>query len=437
MTRQRPLLPKIALLPVLLVLLAGATACGSTPAQDSPSPGEPAPTVTVPIPLPITISLAGNFSRERLAALDALIARYEAIHSEVRVEVVRAPKDSIQRRAWIRERLDDEDTSLDIYLLDATWPAELAAAGHLTPLEELAEALGIAQTAFLPGMAEANELQGNLVALPWAADAGLLYYRSDLLEEYGYDAPLTWAQLQSAASDVKEGGGPAQGYVWQGVASENLTCNTLEHIWSRGESPPHEDDRFVFDSPQTRTALEQMLELVESGTSPSDIANYDEGSSLATFLRGDALFMRHWAGAWEYVNSQESPVKGRVGVAALPSSCLGGQSLALPIYSQHPDQALQFMAFLSGYEQQIHMAREASQPPVLAAAYEDTTLLGHFPLLEALSNTLAHAKPRPALVEYAQISEAVYTEVNRMLAGRQDAETTAVNVQQRIDVILD
>ena len=125
MTRQRPLLPKIALLPVLLVLLAGATACGSTPAQDSPSPGEPAPTVTVPIPLPITISLAGNFSRERLAALDALIARYEAIHSEVRVEVVRAPKDSIQRRAWIRERLDDEDTSLDIYLLDATLPRTL------------------------------------------------------------------------------------------------------------------------------------------------------------------------------------------------------------------------------------------------------------------------------------------------------------------------
>jgi ABC-type glycerol-3-phosphate transport system substrate-binding protein len=95
------------------------------------------------------------------------------------------------------------------------------------------------------------------------------------------------------------------------------------------------------------------------------------------------------------------------------------------------------MTFLSGYEQQIHMAQTAGQPPALAAAYEDAALLERSPLLAALGSALARAKPRPALAEYARISEAIYTEVNHMLAGQQDAETTALNVQHRIDVILD
>jgi trehalose/maltose transport system substrate-binding protein len=369
--------------------------------------------------------------------LDALVAQYEAIHTDVRVEIVRAPKDNIQRRAWVAEKLNDKDTSLDIYLLDATWPAELAAAGHLVPLEERTESLGISRSAFIPGMVQANEYQGHLMALPWVADAGLLYYRSDLLDEHGRDLPLTWPELQRTAIELKESGGIAKGYVWQGAAGEDLTCNTFEHIWSHGDNPLSKHGSSQFDMPQTRSALEQMLSLVESGASPSDIANYDEASSLTTFRNGEAVFMRNWAGAWDYVNSQDSPVKERVGLAALPSSCLGGQSLALSTHSLQPDQALQFMAFLSGYEQQLHMAQEANQPPALEALYLDAALLKRAPLLEAMSITLAHTKPRPTLAEYAQVSEVIYSEVNSMLARQQDAKTTALNIQHRLDAILD
>lgn len=421
---------------VFACLTCAISACASTPAADNGTLNSPAPTVTVPVVLPVTISLAGNFSRERLAALDELIARYENLHPEVRIEVVRAPKDIGRRHAWVTERLDGGDTSLDILVLEATWPAEMAAGGNLVPLQEQLEALGINAGDFLSGTIQANQLEGDLVGLPWSADVGLLYYRRDLLEAHGALPPANWDQLQQLALEIKDGGDLQAGYLWQGAAGEDLTCNTLEQIWSQGGDLIDEQGNVVFDSPQTISALDQMLGSVVTGASPVDTASQDDGSTLAGFRNSEAPFLRHWVSAWEYLDSEDSPVAGRVGIAPLPVGCLGGQSLSLSRHSLHPEMALAFMAYLAAYEQQAHMALAASQPPSLAEAYEDNTLLESAPLLQALAPALSRARPRPSLASYALISEVVSTEVNRMLAGEQDAQTTSANAQDHIESLI-
>ncbi len=350
--------------------------------------------------------------------------------------IITAPGSGGERREEFVARLSAGDAGSDIYLLNPVWLAEFHAHGWLVPLDDYVKMEGLGLGDFLPSTIQANTLAGQLVAIPWVADGGILYYRLDLLQRHGVDPPSTWGELQQIALDVKTREDLPLGFVWQGAPYESLTCNTLEFVWDYGGHVLDEDGRPVFDSAETRAALQQMSDFIASASSPQEIVTYDESKTLAAFQSGDAVFMRNGSYAWDRLHSSESPVAGQVGVAPLPASCLGGQSLALSIHSLHPHQAFRFMAFLVDYEQQLQVARLWVQPPALETVYDDAGLLAEDPFFRDLRVALSVTRPRPQSPAYGELSEAIYSEVNRMLVGAQSAATTASNVQRRIEAIL-
>jgi multiple sugar transport system substrate-binding protein len=392
--------------------------------------------VTAPFELPVIVSLAGHFDDQTLALLDAQIAAFEADNPDIKVEVVAASKEASKRRESFADLLGEGDTSRDIYLLNPTWLAQYAANDWLLPLDEYARSAGIDLDRFFDSSVQANTVAGKVVALPWTIDGGILYYRQDLLKEYDLEIPGTWADLQRLAANLRLQEGLPSGYVWQGAPYESLTCNTLEFVWSYGGAALDDDGAVVFDSTETRQALQQMLEMITSGASPASVTTFREAATLHAFLSNEAALMRNWSYARDRVNAQESAVAGKVGIAPLPSSCLGGSSLALSAHSQNPEQAFRFMAFLTGYEQQAQILLQGIQPPALEIVYSDEDLLSGDPSLRALHAALSATRPRPQTHAYTELSSAIHCEVNKMLDGKQDIETTATNIQLRLETAL-
>ena len=287
----------------------------------------------------------------------------------------------------------------------------------------------------MPASIEAGTVDGQLYGLPWVVDAGLLYYRTDLLDLEGQDQAKSWAEIQDLALEAT-GGGASMGYVWQGLAYEGLTCNTLEQVWAGGGDLLDEQGRVVFDSPETRAALAQMADLITSGASPQQVAAFREGTSLAPFRDGDAALMRNWPYAWERLHRDDSQVGGQVGITLLPASCLTGQMLALSARSMVPEQAMRFARFLVDQEQQLEVATELGRPPALKSVYEESAVAETQPFLLALRPALDQARPRPRVADYPQVSQVVYEEVNRLLIGEQGVDETAANVQRRVEALL-
>jgi multiple sugar transport system substrate-binding protein len=423
---------------ILLALLVGSTcaACAPTTLPSTASLIGPTPTVTVPFELPVTITLTGRFPPETLAVLDQQIAAFEEANPDIRVAIADALGNEARRHEQFTSQLGTGDTSNDVYVLDPAWLAEFGASGWLTPLDEFAAQQGIELAGFLPSTAQAAVVDGRLVALPWLADGGMLYYRRDLLEKYGFDPPTTWEDLNRVALEVKGSEGLPYGLIWQGAAYEGLTCNTLESVWAYGGDVLDENGQPVFDSAGTRMALGQMTDRIASGASPPEVATSEERATLTAFQQGDAVFMRNWAYAWDRLNAADSPLAGQIGLAPLPASCLGGQHLALSVHSQHPEQALRLMAFLVGHEQQLQMARQGIQPPAMEAAFSDGQVLAERPFLRDMYAALSVTRPRPQSPSYRDIAEAIYTEVSKMLLGKQNAQTTASEVQDRLEAIV-
>ena len=156
----------------------------------------------------------------------------------IALELIRQPTDTDQRRQNLVTALRARKSTPDIFLMDVAWIAQFAASDWLEPLGSYMENSDLKEEQFFkPVLEQADRYDNRLIALPVYIDGGLLYYRKDLLQKYGYDnPPQTWDELVRCAEKVmkqeQKSNKEFTGFVWQGAQYEGLTCNFLEFAGS-------------------------------------------------------------------------------------------------------------------------------------------------------------------------------------------------------------
>jgi len=345
------------------------------------------------------------------------------------VKIVSTPNSATERLALYQQLLAAGAGDIDVFQIDVVWTGILA--DHLQDLTAKAQGeIG----GHLPAMAETSQVNGKLLAMPWFADAGLLYYRQDLLDKYKRPVPQTWADLTETARIIqegerKEGKGDFWGYVWQGRAYEGLTTNALEWIASYGGGTIVDDKGEVtVENPKAAEALETAAGWVGTIT-PEGVLNYTEEEARGVFQAGNAAFMRNWPYAWALAQGADSSIKDKVGIAPLPkggvdgrhAGTLGGQLLAVSKYSKNADAAIDLVMYLTGEEEQKRRAIEGSFNPTLVSLYGDADVAKANPFIGDLADVFSNAVARPATVtgqNYNRVSTEFFNTVHQVLSKR-------------------
>ena len=324
---------------------------------------------------------------------------------------------------------------LDIYQIDVCWPG--LAAPHAIDLKKYFDQEALAQ--FFPRIIENNTVDGRLIGVPFFTDAGLLYYRTDLLEKYGYkEPPNTWEALTEMAQKIQDGernAGKADfwGFVWQGSSYEGLTCDGLEWISSFGGGTIIErDGKISIDNPNALNAFKMAKSWV--GTiSPRGVTNYKEEESRNVWQSGNAAFMRNWPYCYSLGENKDSPISGKFSVTVLPqggsagkhAATLGGWQLMVSKYSKNPEVAADLVRYLTSVEVQKKNAIELSRLPTRPALYQDKDLLAENPWFGSLLPVFTNAVARPSTIlraNYNQFATLFFNNLNQMLNDQKSPE---------------
>ncbi len=335
---------------------------------------------------------------------------------------------------------------IDVIGADVIWPIQFAAQGWLQDLSD--KFPQSEQQKFLPAPLAASTYEGGVYALPWFEDAGLLYYRKDLLEQAGFSAPpKTWDELKEMALAVSEEAGIPNGFVFQGQNYEGGVCNALEYIRTHGGDVLENvtSGAVVIDSPESAAGLETYNSMIADGVAPEAVANYDETTSEPVFGDGEAVFLRTWPGMYGDLGSGTYKVKQeQVGVAPIPiapgnesSSTLGGWTMAINAATDMPDEAWAFAEFMTSEESLKFRAVEGSYIPTRKPLLDDPEVIEATPIIGLAKEILLdNASSRPVTQFYGDMSLEMQEQFNSALKGDVSPQQAVETLQKSLSGIM-
>jgi multiple sugar transport system substrate-binding protein len=379
----------------------------------------------------------------------SLIKKFnEKNKGEFQITLREMPQDYGEYFDKLRAEFRARGGEMDVIAGDTIWTAEFAENDWIANVSgDFPES---ERSRFVEGAIRSLTYEGKVYGAPHTMDAGMLYYRRDLLEKSGFsEPPKTWEELKEVARKVVQDQGTRYGFVFQGADYEGGVCNGLEFIWTHGGDvlDPNDASKVIIDSPETLAALTTERSMVSEGVAPQGVANYTESESDTTFMRhGDAVFCRNWPYMYALGADSRSKVKPeQVGVSPLPvgdgqrqsASCLGGDVMLINASSEMKEAAWEFVQFFNSEENQKTWTLEEGDLPTRKALYDDPEVLEALPMIAQAKEALLNVRPRPVSGHYSEMSRAMALQFNNVLRGATSpeaaVETLHSELQQTIE----
>jgi len=329
------------------------------------------------------------------------------------------------------------DGTVDIYGMDTPWVSEFGRAGWAADLNE--ELPGLEDDFIASGL-DSFSYEGRLLGVPFWGSISGLYYRSDLLEAYGFDVPQTYDDLLEISRVIGEDRPEMTALAWPGAQQEALVMVFADFLYGFGGAYRDADGDYAFDSPQALEALTFMKQLIDSGVSPPETTAWTGEEARRRFVDGDGLFLWHnsdlvtWlddpersaiAGNWDFTTTPAQPGGRAVGLT-------GGFAFAINPNTDTPQATRDVLSVIASEEVQRGFALAWGPVQYYEGLYDRPDVLEANPNADRITDVLESALSRPPSFQYSQLSSILQAEIHAALTGRKSPEDALRDVSRRV-----
>lgn len=300
----------------------------------------------------------------------------------------------------------------------------------------------------------------TLWGFPYIGATRLIYYRTDLFEEYADDykdetgeelkPPATWPEYMRIAKFFEENVPGVHGTTIMGRRGVQLYCDTMGILWAFGGnvvSGPN-GEPVVDVTPGMKPSINSP-EAIEALTYLKDLANYaspgitdwDWDEAATAFASGKAALCTQWNNAGPvFTKPEESKVIGKWAPAQEPGmirdgklnryALFGGWCLGINQSSKHKEAAYLFTKWAISKA----MSKKAAPGggPARKSIFNDPELIKQFPHYPAALESYNYSRSRPRIPELSMIADIAQTAFSQILTGGKSVERSLNDAQKRL-----
>ncbi len=355
-----------------------------------------------------------------------LEAKFERENPDIDLEIVEAPNATNLVEDLYTSAFLLGDSPYDLVYLDIVWVPKFAAAGWLKDLSEFVSEDELQD--FLDGDINGGKYQGGLYRMPFRSDAGMLYYRTDLLAENGYNPPETFEQLKEISENLQKKGVAKWGYVWQGKQYEGLSAMFVEILEGFGAYWVNPETLEVgLDSEKAIAAVEFLRSTIKEDISPPGVTTYAEEETRRLFQGGEAVFLRNWP----YVArlAADSDIAGKYALKPMvhqpgynSGACQGGWGLGISATTKHPQEAWRVIEFITREDTQREFVLATGYVPSRRSLFNDPAVVAQYSYYPQLLKVVESSTLRPPIAQYAQASDILQRYLSAALTNTMSSE---------------
>jgi multiple sugar transport system substrate-binding protein len=320
----------------------------------------------------------------------------------------------------------------DVVLGDVIWPAEFGSKGIVKDISSLVTTLPTSE--IFPGALVMARYNSKYYGMPWILDTKYMFANGSMLKKAGLTPAdvKTWTGVVAALKKIKAKG--IVKYPWLGswMQAEAVICDYAQLLGAFGGKFLDSSGKPAFQTGGGLQALQFMKMLLDEGLADPASTSSDETAVLKAFAQGHIAMNLNWtfqlAAALDPKQSLVSKDDVMIlhtpqGTTGAPApGCNGGQPVMVTTGSKHPNEAWQYIKFITS--QPIQNQHATVSLPIWAASYTNAAVIksAGSQLVSVAKTQLPNMILRPQVTNYNAASQTLQVQIQEALLGKKSPQ---------------